>query len=188
MANIYEFESERLGFRQWKEEDKIPFSKMNNNIDVMKYFPSVLTRRESDTFVDKIVKHFEEQGYGLWSVEIKENQTFIGFIGFFNATFEAYFTPCIEIGWRLDNEFWNRGYATEGAKACLEFAFNKLGMDEIYSFTSRLNKPSINVMKKIGLEKVGSFNHPRVELNNPLRPHVLYKIDKAMYDMKSNFK
>lgn len=182
MTNIYEFESERLGFRQWKEEDKLPFAIMNSNNEVMRYFPNTLSRQESDMFINRIVKHFEKQGYGLWAVEVKETQEFIGFIGFFNATFEADFTPCVEIGWRLDNRYWNRGYATEGAKVCLEYAFSKLKLSEIYSFTAQINEPSINVMKKIGLKEVGSFNHPRVEEDSPLRLHVLYKIDRSTYN------
>lgn len=182
MENKYQFETERLGFRQWKEEDKIPFAKMNANTKVMKYFPNILSREQSDEFVDKITNHFIEHGYGLWAVEIKITQEFIGFIGFYNATFESYFTPCVEIGWRLDYKYWNKGYATEGAKACLKYGFNIIGLNDIYSFTSQLNEPSINVMKKIGLIEQGAFNHPKVEKDNPLKSHVLYKIDKARYD------
>lgn len=182
IENKYEFETERLGFRRWKEDDKIPLAKMNANVKVMKYFTNVLLKKQSDEFVDKIMKHFNEQGFGLWVVEIKEAHVFIGFIGFFMATFESDFTPCVEIGWRLDNKYWNKGYATEGAKACIKYGFDILGMNAIYSFTSQLNKPSMNVMKKIGLEEASTFNHPRIENDNPLRLHVLYKIDKARYD------
>lgn len=157
---------------------------MNANTKVMKYFPNILSKEQSDEFISKINSHFNEKGYGLWAVEIKETKEFIGFIGFFNATFESYFTPCVEIGWRLDNKYWNKGYATEGAKACLEYGFNNLGMNSIYSFTSQLNKRSINVMKKIGLKEKGTFHHPKIIEDNPLRLHVLYKIDKATYNKK----
>lgn len=177
----YEFETERLGFRRWKEEDKIPFAKMNANKEVMKYFLHELSRKQSDEFVDKINNHFKQYGFGLWAVELKETREFIGFIGFFKATFQSHFTPCIEIGWRLDSRYWNKGYATEGAKACLEYGFDTLGFEDIYSFTSQINKPSINVMKKIGLKQVDTFNHPRIENDNPLSLHVLYKIDKVSF-------
>lgn len=179
--NEYVFESPRLGFRTWKESDKAPFSKMNANEEVMKYFPKTLSSTESDAFVDRINEHFREKGYGLWAVEIKETKELIGFIGFSIATFDSDFTPCIEIGWRLDNKYWNKGYATEGAKACLDYGFNKLGFGAIYSFTAELNKPSQNVMKKIGLRKIKDFQHPRVEDGSPLKPHVLYGISKDEY-------
>jgi len=181
MTKQVAFESERLRFRRWSEADKLPFAQMNADDEVMKYFPNKLTRAASDAFIGRIEKHFEEFGYGLWAVEVKETGVFIGYIGFYQATFEADFTPCIEIGWRLSRESWNEGYATEGAKACLDYGFKELKFSEVYSFTSVINIKSINVMKKIGLEKVGEFNHPRLEQGNPLRAHVVYKLEKEKY-------
>ncbi len=182
MNSNYIFETEHLGFRRWNEDDKIPFAKMNANKNVMKFFPEILSKEQSDELVDKINNNFNEYGFGLWAVEKKETQQFIGFIGFSMATFKSFFTPCIEIGWRLDNKHWNKGYATEGAKVCLEYGFNNLGIDRIYSFTAQLNIPSINVMKKLGLRKVGTFEHPRVKNDDPLKLHVLYKLDKTSYN------
>jgi ribosomal-protein-alanine N-acetyltransferase len=178
MNRKYQFESDRLGFRLWSNQDSVPFSKMNADSKVMKYFPQVLNKEESDKFIERIMTHFKDYGYGLWAVDIKETHEFIGFIGFYTATFESNFTPCVEIGWRLDSKFWNKGYATEGAIKCLDYGFNILGLNDIYSFTSIINKPSINVMKKIGLKEQGTFFHPNISEGNPLRPHVLYKIDK----------
>lgn len=172
----YVFESERLGFRRWKKSDYEPFAQMNSNREVMRYFPKQLTKEESNAFIQRIESHFEEHGYGLWAVELKESHVFIGFIGFFNTTFEAEFTPCIEIGWRLSNNFWNQGYASEGAVACLDFGFASLGFMQVHSFTSEINHPSIGVMKKIGMNCLGEFEHPRIEEGNPLKKHVLYNI------------
>lgn len=180
--NNYIFESSRLGFRRWKESDKELFSRMNSDEKVMRYFPKTLSREESDKFFHRIVEHFKEKGYGLWAVEIKETKEFIGFIGFLYTTFEAEFTPCVEIGWRLDNKYWNKGYATEGAKSCLDYGFRNLNFSSIYSFTAEINKPSENVMKKIGMKKVGEFRHPKVEEGSPLKNHVLYSIDKNIHE------
>lgn len=186
MSSDYLFESERLGFRLWNDNDSMPFSEMNADKKVMQYFPNVLNREDSDNFIARIMKHFEEYGYGLWAVEIKATHEFIGYIGFYTAKFEADFTPCVEIGWRLDHRFWNHGYATEGAIKCLEYGFSALGLTEVYSFTAEINKPSINVMKKIGLKEKGTFLHPNINEDNPLRPHVLYNVDKQTYDMEKN--
>lgn len=180
--NEYIFESSRLGFRMWEESDKDLLYNMNANKEVMRYFPKTLDYKETDSFLDRIQGHFKQNGYGLWAVEIKDTKEFIGFIGFLITTFEAEFTPCVEIGWRLDNKYWNKGYATEGAKACLEYGFNELNLDAVYSFTAKINKPSENVMKRIGLKKVGEFKHPKVEENSPLKSHVLYKIEKTKYE------
>lgn len=181
MSETYEFESKRLGFRFWKPEDREPFSVMNANKLVMKYFPNTLNRNESDAFVERISNHFKNFGYGLWAVEIKSTNDFIGFIGFYTATFKSEFTPCIEIGWRLDQKFWNNGYATEGAKRCLEYGFKTLGFCRVYSFTSQINSQSINVMNKIGLSESRRFQHPNIDSNDPLCPHVLYTIDREGY-------
>ncbi|MBN2220706.1 MAG: GNAT family N-acetyltransferase [Vallitaleaceae bacterium] len=178
MSKQYLFESERLGFRRWKESDRLPFAIMNSDPDVMRYFPEILNREESDYLCDRIEKHFEEHGYGLWAVEMKKNQEFIGFIGFFTATFESEFTPCIEIGWRIRKDFWRQGFAWEGATACLNYGFTELGIKEITSFTSEINYPSINVMRKIGMHHIGNFDHPRIDNESPLKKHVLYKIKR----------
>ncbi|NLY44575.1 MAG: GNAT family N-acetyltransferase [Tissierella sp.] len=165
----------------WNESDRALLAKMNANKEVMKYFPKTLDSKETDNFLNRVQSHFKENGFGLWAVEIKDTKEFIGFIGLLNATFEADFTPCTEIGWRLDNRYWNNGYTTEGAKACLEYGFDELNIDTIYSFTAEINKPSENVMKKIGLRRVGEFQHPNVEDSSPLKSHVLYRINKKEF-------
>ena len=174
MTKKYIFQSERLGFRLWTEDDKEKFAKMNSDKDVMEFMPKTLTYEESNGFILRINEHFITYGFGLWAVEIKETNEFIGFIGLLTASFESSFTPCTEIGWRLKKESWNMGYATEGARACLNYGFKELKLDEIYSFTAKINTRSINVMEKIGLKRIGDFNHPNVEDGSPLKAHVLY--------------
>lgn len=175
MKNGYLFESERLGFRRWKTSDHAPFAALNANPDVMEFFPKTLSRTESDALIERIEAHFEGKGYGLWAVERKEDGAFIGFIGLLDVNFDIGIEDATEIGWRLEQKFWKKGYATEGAKACLAYAFEELGKKEIYSFTSTVNTPSEAVMKRIGMKKAGEFEHPRVPEGSPLRKHVLYK-------------
>lgn len=177
MPQIY-FETERLILRNWKESDVGAFMEMNSNKEVMQYFPSTLSEAETMDMIERIKKHFVEFGYGLFAMERKDNQQFIGFTGFSHPKFESYFTPCIEIGWRINKPNWNLGFATEAAKSCLTFGFKNAGLTEIYSFTSVLNKPSEKVMQKIGMTKTGIFKHPSIEKNHPLHEHVLYKISK----------
>lgn len=172
----YIFESERLGFRRWKDGDKEGFGRMNADQQVMEYFPNVLAREESDRLIARFEQHTEEKGFGIWAVERKEDGAFIGFIGLLEVGFDAGFQGAVEIGWRLDNKFWKQGYATEGAKVCLEYAFGVLGLDEVVSFTATLNQPSETVMQRIGMKKAGEFDHPKLEEDSPLRRHVLYRI------------
>lgn len=187
MSPAYVFESERLGFRRWQPSDRDAFSVMNADFSVMKYFPQVLTKEASDLLIDRFEVHFVEKGYGMWAVEIKENREFIGFIGLLEINMDVDFKKAIEIGWRLDKRFWKKGYASEGATACLEYAFNILKMNEIYSFTAVLNQPSEKVMQRIGMEKIKEFDHPSVEIESPLRRHVLYKIQNGNhFDQRSH--
>ncbi len=172
------FETPRLRFRDWEEADLETFRRMNADERVMKYFPSTLSEAATNTFYESIKADFKEYGFGFYAVESKEPKEFIGFIGLRRASFEAEFTPCIEIGWRLKAEAWGKGYATEGATACLRHGFDQLGFREVYSFTAVINEPSKNVMVKIGMQYKGTFDHPRVEESSPLRKHVLYQISK----------
>ncbi|MEP1150750.1 MAG: GNAT family N-acetyltransferase [Balneola sp.] len=177
----YLFTSQRLGFRKFHLGDSDNFYSMNSNEEVMRYFPSLLTKDQSDSLLDKINTHIDENGFGFFAVDHLDTNTFIGFIGLKRTNFEADFTPCVEIGWRLIPDFWNQGLATEGASRCLEFAFSKLGLDTIYSFTPIINKPSERVMQKIGMIKDGEFEHPLVKQDHRLKIHSLYKISKQKY-------
>lgn len=168
------FETQRLRFRDWKVEDLPDFRIMNDDDKVMRYFAEKLTEEETDRFYSIIQAEFRSFGYGLYAVETKHNQEFIGFIGFHWANFISEFTPCIEIGWRLKSEAWGKGYATEGARACLKYGHEILKFDEIYSFTSKMNYSSENVMNKIGMVKIREFEHPNISEGSTLREHVLY--------------
>ncbi len=171
----YYLETERLRLRTWQPEDLAPFAAMNADAAVMEFFPSLLTTAETEQAVDRYKFEIETKGYGPWVAELKATGAFIGFIGLHEATFESAFTPCVEIGWRLDKPWWGLGLATEGARVCLDYGFSRVGLKEIFSFTSRLNARSENVMIKIGMEKIGEFDHPKVEPGSPLVRHVLYR-------------
>ena len=178
MNSKYLFESQRLGFRNWKESDIIPFAKMNSDLEVMQYFPLPLSRKETINLVNRNQSHFKKWDFGLWAVEEKESENFIGFIGLNYADFKSSFTPCFEIGWRLDSRFWGKGYASEGARLCIEKGFEEFNLKEIYSFTSVLNTKSENVVIKIGMKKVMEFEHPKLDKKNLLCKHVLYRISR----------
>ena len=174
----YIISTERLGLRKWKEEDLISFIAMNKDEMVMEYYPGILSNEETTGIIQRIKLHFEKNGFGLYAVEKRSTKEFMGYTGFMMTTFESFFTPCIEIGWRLKKQDWGFGYATEAAKACLKFGFETLCFEKVYSFTSAINKRSENVMQKIGMLREREFNHPKIALNNKLCRHVLYSIEK----------
>lgn len=168
------FQTERLILRDWKQADIEPFICMNQNEEVMRYFPKTLTKEQSLHFIEKIQAEFDERGHGLYAVEERESEEFIGYIGLHQATFDADFTPCTEIGWRLKRDAWGKGYATEAAKACLSYGFDVLDLKTIYSFTAKINQPSRNVMNKIGMSFIKEFNHPNLSSGHSLERHVLF--------------
>jgi RimJ/RimL family protein N-acetyltransferase len=166
----------RLKLRHWKDEEAEPFIKMNMDKEVMRFFPSTQTAEETIAQIGRIKQHFTDFGYGLYAVERTDNGQFIGYTGFAHPRFESFFTPCVEIGWRLGKDNWHQGFATEAALACLKYGFDEIGFKEIFSFTAVINKPSENVMERAGLNRVGDFEHPALPDGHILKPHVLYKI------------
>ncbi len=169
----------RLTLRRWKDEDKELFANLNADPQVMEFMPKILSREESHSFVERIENNFKEHKFGLFAAELVNSKTFIGFIGLAIPRFQSSFTPCVEIGWRLAFEHWGNGYAAEGARAVLEFAFAELNLREVVSFTVPANLRSRRVMERIGMEFIKEFAHPSLPEGHPLRKHVLYAITKA---------
>jgi len=169
--------TERLVLRRWRDEDRKPFAHLNASTTVMEFFPAVLTRADSDAFVDRIEAQFDTRGFGLWAVEVGGGPPFIGFVGLSVAEFPAPFTPAVEVGWRLAEEHWGHGYATEAARAALTFGFSTLGLTEIVSFTSLSNRRSERAMERVGMRRDagGDFDHPGIAPDHPLRRHLLYR-------------
>ncbi len=175
-------QTERLVLRPWRSEDRPLFAALNGDPRVMEWFPSTLTREESDSFVDRIEQRFDDHGWGLWAVEVPGVAPFIGFVGL-NPADSTLGYPSVEIGWRLAAAFWGHGYAPEGALAALRFGFERLQLDEIVSFTSVGNAKSRAVMTKIGMSRrdEDDFDHPRLPATSPLVRHVLYRITAAEF-------
>ena len=175
-----ELRTPRLWLRRWRPADRAPFAALNADPRVMEYFVSTLSREESDAVVERIQNHFERHGFGLWAVEIPDETDFAGFIGLLHCSFEAHFTPAVEIGWRLAAGYWNRGYATEGARAALVFGLDRMQLDEIVSLTAVGNMRSRRVMEKIGMirDPEDDFDHPNLPVGHPLRRHVLYRTQR----------
>lgn len=174
----YIFKSERLGFRKWNSEDLPKMAEINSDQRVMEFFPAVQSVKETEVFIHRMQDSLQKKGYCYYAVDRLDQKELIGFIGLMDKTFEAEFTPCIDIGWRLSPNAWNLGFATEGAKRCLEYAFNDLKIEKIYSMAPVVNQKSEQVMKKIGMNKLSNFNHPLLESDERLRDCILYEISK----------
>lgn len=176
--------TERLTLRRWRESDRAPFRAVNADPRVMEFFPGVLGPEESDEAFERIQRHFEQHGFGLWAAELAEDKSFLGFIGLWIPQFVAPFMPAVEIGWRLRSDAWGRGLATEGARAAMRFGFESLRLASLVSMTVPANLRSRRVMEKLGMARTArdDFDHPMLPEGHPLRRHVLYRIDRGAWD------
>ncbi|MDN5852839.1 MAG: GNAT family N-acetyltransferase [Actinomycetia bacterium] len=169
--------TDRLVLRQWRTGDRELFAEMNASPVVMEHFPARMTREGSDSFVDRISARIDREGWGLWALEVAETGEFIGFTGLSVPSFEAHFTPAVEVGWRLSPHAWGFGYASEAARCALAYGFETLGLHEIVSFTTTTNVRSQAVMQRIGMtyDPADDFDHPNVAASSPFNRHVLYR-------------
>jgi RimJ/RimL family protein N-acetyltransferase len=177
-----EIRTPRLLLRQWRDADRAPYAAMNVDAEVMRFFPGTQSREVSDRSIDTWHAELEQRGWSNWAVELVASGAFAGFIGLSVPRRALPFMPCVEVGYRLAREHWGRGLATEGARAALDTAFERLGMTDIVSFTALLNVPSQAVMRRIGMiDAHEDFDHPAVPEGSPLRRHCLYRIDHARW-------
>jgi RimJ/RimL family protein N-acetyltransferase len=184
MTALVLIETERLRLRNWRDADLEPFARLNADPRVMEFFARPLDRAESDALATRERARIGGKGYGLFAAEEKANGNLIGFIGLADVDFAAPFAPATEVGWRLSRESWGHGYATEGARAVIDVAFTRLGLQSLVSFTAAWNTRSRRVMEKIGMvhDTAGDFVHPRLPPGHKLAPQVLYRIDREAWE------
>lgn len=175
-------ETERLVLRQWRRADRAPFAALNADPRVMEFFPAPLGRSASDALADRLEGLIAARGWGFWAVELKGSGEFVGFVGLHEPPPDLPASPCVEIGWRLAHRAWRKGFATEGARAALRVGFEILGLSEIVSFTTVLNRRSRAVMERLGMvEDPEPFEHPALPAGSRLRTHCTYRISRGRW-------
>ncbi len=150
---------------------------MNADPRVTEFLGRSYTRALSESQAFAMRRQLELLGYGWWVVEVRGGAPFAGVVALQDVPFEAPFTPAREVGWRFAYDHWGHGYATEGARAALDFAFERLGWHEVVAFTAALNLRSQKVMERLGMthDPSDDFDHPRIPEGDPLRRHLLYR-------------
>ncbi|MCE2735297.1 MAG: GNAT family N-acetyltransferase [Acidimicrobiaceae bacterium] len=176
------YRTERLALRTWCEDDLEPFAEICSDPTVMEHFPSVMSRDECVQMIQGISERFQENGFGLWAVEI--DKRFAGYVGL-NRTGPAFttsFAPCHEVGWRLAPWAWGHGYASEAARESLRIGFQEYGLDTIYSWTTTKNVRSEAVMKRIGMNRRADldFEHPGTPGWHGA-PHIVYSLSRDQW-------
>ena len=166
--------SARVVLRDWRDEDLEAFAALNADPEVMRHFPSVLTRAQSDEVAARLRGFLREHGWGVWAVE--HEGRFIGIVGLSIPRFDAPFMPAVELLWRLARTAQGQGLATEAAREVLAWARANLPGRALVSFTTPDNRASRRVMEKLGLTWAGEFLHPALPATHPLARHVLYRL------------
>jgi RimJ/RimL family protein N-acetyltransferase len=179
MPDLIERATARLLLRQWRSPDRTPFAELNADPRVMEFFPSPLTREQSDAMADRCEAFIRERGWGLWAVELKTDGRFVGFVGLNIPTAPLPFSPCVEVGWRLAFDYWGHGFATEAALEALRVGFEVLELEEIVSFTAVANRRSRAVMERLGMTESGLFEHPSVPVGSVLKEHCLFRLRRT---------
>lgn len=171
----------RLLLRPWREADLDAWAAMNADPRVTEFFVRPYTRELSESALRTMRAKLDRSGFGWWAVEVRGGAPFAGVIALQEVPFAAPFTPANEIGWRFSFEHWGRGYATEGARAALDFAFDELNWREVVAFTAASNLRSQRVMERLRMthDSADDFDHPRIEPGHPLRRHVLYRTQNS---------
>jgi RimJ/RimL family protein N-acetyltransferase len=171
-----ELKTSRLLLRQWRDDDLETWAAMNADPEVREFFPGVLTPERSAASLELFRGELAERGWGWWAVEA--GGEFIGMAGL-DEVDEGLPFDGVEAGWRLARPAWGNGYATEAARAVLEYGFDVLGLSEILAITATGNLRSQAVMRRLGMtyDPADDFDDPDVP-EGPLRRSVLYRIGR----------
>lgn len=182
-SDSYLHTTERTGLRAWRDDDFEPFVELNADPQVMRHFPAPQSREQSRAFFDRLRASFAERGFTYFALDRLDTGEWIGFVGLLRQDFEASFTPCIDIGWRLRPGAWGHGFAAEAARACLALAFKRFRLDAVHAIAPLANTPSLRVMQRIGLRWVEDFDHPRLLADERLRRCAHYRCDAPTDDL-----
>jgi ribosomal-protein-alanine N-acetyltransferase len=170
----------RLTLRAWKDEDRAPYFELASDPMVMQYLTPLATREASDAWIDRHRVQLAAHGFAYWAVELRETGHLVGAVGLSRVTYEAHFTPAIGVGWRLAQQYWGKGYASEAAETALRYGFEELGLEEIVAVTLPANMRSQQVMRRLGMtySPADDFDHPRWPEGHPLRQCIMCRMSR----------
>ena len=172
-------ETDRLIIRTWTDADREPFAAMSADPQVMATLGPPMSRAESDALIDRLIALQARDGHCFWAVERKSDGAFIGWNGLIIGSRPI--AGELEIGWRLARGAWGAGYATEAARAALDWGFANRPVPRIVAITAAINTRSQAVMRRLGMARQLDldFDHPQVPDGDPLQPHVTYYLDRS---------
>ena len=168
--------TERLLLRRWKPSDLEPYAEMCRDPEVMRYTGGGDTRTSEQCArgIEAMERHWDEKGFGLFALELRESGQFIGYTGLSEPDFLPEIMPAVEIGWRLTRRHWGKGYATEAARAVIQFGFHTLELPSIVSIFQDRNMASRAIAEKIGMHLDRRTTDPSCN-----RPVAVFRMSRA---------
>ncbi len=173
-------ETERLVLRSWRAEDRAPFAAICADPQVMATLGPVMDREGSDSLLDRVEAIEAARGHTFWALERRSDAVLIGWCGVIRGD-TGPVSGKAEIGWRLAHAAWGHGYASEAARASVDWLFANLADDAAWAITNTANSRSRAVMERLGMQYRPDldFSHPRIAADSPLRPHVTYALTRS---------
>lgn len=164
-------ETDRLILRELSLLDKENLSLILQDNDVMYAYEHAFSDSEVDIWLNNQLRRYKEDGFGLWAVILKETNELIGQCG---LTIQKIGNKkVVEVGYLFNKKYWHKGFATESAIACKNYAFNTLDIDEVYSIIRNNNMPSINVAKRNGMSLNGELVKHYYGMD---MPHLIFSV------------
>ncbi|NJO92589.1 MAG: GNAT family N-acetyltransferase [Chloroflexia bacterium] len=180
---MYLIETERLALRELDLIDLESLHEILGDSATMKYYPSTYSLEEVKSWLSRNIESYEKHSFGLWAMVLKGEETFIGQCGISMQDIDEELVP--EIGYHINRNFWNKGYATEAANACMPYGFNNLDLESIYIHTYVKNIPSQRIAEKIGMKRIKVYDK-HIKNHNVTWQHVVFRVNKSelIYDLK----
>ncbi|HSQ64658.1 MAG TPA: GNAT family N-acetyltransferase [Polyangiaceae bacterium] len=172
-----ELRTQRLHLRPVAAGDLDPIAALGADERVMAPLGGPMSREKCEAWLERNLAHWHDHGYGRFFVTRETD--FVGLVGLSRYDFDAGILPGVEIAWRLVFAHWGKGYATEAARAAIHDGATRVGIDDVIAVTTPGNTRSRRVMERLGmvLSSSETFEHPRVPEGDPLRTHVVYRLD-----------
>lgn len=165
----------RLTLRPLTLADRDAVFALNGDPAVMRHFAAPMTRAESDAWVARLIAHQQEHGFSFGAVDLP-GAGCVGVVGLLEIPWQAPFTPAVEIGWRIATTHQRQGLAEEAARLALAHGFGRLRLPRIVAFTPPENEASWRLMERLGMQRQGSFGHPRLPADHRLHTHLWYEL------------
>jgi RimJ/RimL family protein N-acetyltransferase len=172
--------TERLHLRPLSIDDLDAVVALAADARVMRTLGGVSTAEEAQAWLERQLVHWRRHGYGRYVAT--RGGTWLGVVGLSRTDLDAGIVPGVEIAWRLAFDQWGHGYATEAARAAMHDGFERVGLDAIIAVTTTTNERSLRVMERLGMAHApgDTFDHPRVPPGDPLRRHVVYRVQRPI--------